>query len=377
MWREVCLSTFLFMGVFRMWLRMLPMITIIRQCLLFIHGEIYMKRIFVRLVCLCATMCLLSSCAERGVSPSEVLLPEETTIKNVKVELPANYSQKNYKRLFIGVYFEIDERNQDVHNVTYATLPSVLESEMSKIKRFSIVTRHSGQKNLDKEKNFQNSGKTDKASRVDVNHGWNANYVMSCDAKFFCEEYERYDHNEFIYVARLSYQLVDMETHEIIDADVVEGRASRTCVRLPSGKIVAGFDPRRDDQIEPITQAATNGARLLGLRLGLRLPIGAKIAAMRGSRFQINKGVAEGFVGEQFVTIYMNDCGIDIPLAAAKINPAEHSATGEVCKWSTHPDDQVLIQRLQSDPNFVHQHDVYVVSQGMPAPPEWENNYAQ
>ncbi|MFI3271564.1 MAG: hypothetical protein R3Y11_05595 [Pseudomonadota bacterium] len=341
-----------------------------------------MKRILMTIFCLCIACCV-SACGghrDRGQRPDTVILPSAPCADDVKVELPANYSQKNYKRLIVAVHVEAQQSKQNRHQLPLYAAASSLETEIAKLKRFTIVSRQGGQKGLAEEKRRQKkqaATAADAAYSTDFGHALQANYVLWCRLSCKREENERYDHNEFLYIARLDYQLIDVETEEIVDADYTEGRAIRTCVRLPSGKIIGGFDPRYNDEQDPVSQAAIRSLQLLGYRLGCRLPIGGKVTTLRGGRFQINKGVAEGFVGKQFVTMYMTENGLDIPLAAAEIKPGEHSSAGEILQWTTHPDDQDLVKKIQTDPFFTVQHDVYVVTQGMPLPPEWEQNYAE
>ncbi len=331
-----------------------------------------------QIVILIALTMMLAACADRTGPYGEIdVVPKITTVNksdDVRVELPANYSQKNYKRLIVAVYFEPNKKAMNTKGLPLASVATALETEMTKLKRFTIVSRQGGQNAIAAEEAFQALGRTDAGSRLRFDSGLNANYVLYCAVTGVREEYERYDYNEFIYVVRLDYQLIDAETGEIVEADYTEGRARRTCVRLPSGRIVAGFDTR-SGELDAVNQAALNGLTLLGNRLGNQLPIGGQVVAMRGDRVKIDKGVAEGFMDKQVVTLYTEDFGMDVPFAVAEITPSDHSSIGKIFAWSDDDYTAELIEELQSDPNFIKRHNVYAVSQGMPLPAEWDTQY--
>lgn len=298
------------------------------------------------------------------------------------VALPANYSQKNYKRLIVAVYFDTNKKMHNDAGLPLATVATSLETEIAKLKRFTIVSRQGGQKAILAEQRFQASGRTNEASRLRFDSGLNANYVLYCEVSGVREEYERVDHNELIYIVRLDYQLIDAETGEIVEADYTEGRARRTCVCLPSGRIIAGFDYRRGE-IDPVNQAALNGLKLLGMRLGTTLPLGGQVVAVRGDRIKIDKGIAEGFASKQIVTVYTEDLGpkggfglgMDVPIAVAELTPSDHNSIGTIFAWNEEPYAQEIVAAFRNDPNFIMRQNVYVVSQGMPLPPEWDRNY--
>ncbi len=339
------------------------------------YGDIMKKNI---VTCLCMlTLCYaLLACASNHGQPIQVK-PNLTTVSrgdDIPVELPANYSQKNYKRLIVGVYFEPDGAAAYYDDLPLATVAMSLETEISKLKRFTIVSRQGGQKAIEAEKKFKNKGMAKTASQMQYGRTLDANFVLYCGISAVREEYERVDHNEFLYIVRLDYQLIDVQTGEIIEADYAEGRAKRTFVRLPSGRFLGGFD-YRSGELDPVNQAALNALKIVGHRLGNALPLGGHVLAMRGDRIQIDKGVSEGFMGKQVVVVYTNDFGMDVPIALAELTPSDHTAVGRIFKWSDEPEAEELVEELQSDPTFVLRNDVFVVSIGMPLPPEWERNY--
>ena len=290
------------------------------------------------------------------------------------IELPQNYSTKNYKRLVVSTWFFPNENTKDYGNLPVGSLSTVMETEISKLKRFTIVSRHLGQKGKMAEKSFQDMGTTERHTKMRFGKALNADYSLSGGISATKEEYERVNKNELLYIVRVDYQIVDNETDEIIEADTAEGRAKRTLIRLPSGKIIGGFDPRQG-QADAIQQAAINALRVVANKLGNKLPIGGQVVGFKGKRFQIDKGYEEGFMGKQVVTLYTEDMGIDLAFAVGEVMPGDHKTPGRIIRWSNDPDVQDIIHDVKSDPLFFKKNELYAVSNGMPLPPEWDNNY--
>jgi len=290
-----------------------------------------------------------------------------------EIELPQNYSTKNYKRLTVSAWFFPNKTADAYADAPVETLSTMMETEISKLKRFTIVSRHLGQKGKLAEKNFQDMGTTDRKTKMRFGKGINADYSLSGGISAVKEEYNRGGKNELVYIIRVDYQLVDNETDEIIEADMAEGRSIRTIMRLPSGKIIGGFS--RNDEKDALAQAAINALKIVSNKLGNKLPIGGQVMGIRGERFSIDKGYEDGFMGKQTVVLYTSDMGIDIPFAVGEITPGKYKTSGKIFAWSEDKDIQDIIQKLQSNKNFIKENEVFAVSTGMPLPPEWENNY--
>ena len=292
-----------------------------------------------------------------------------------QVELPQNYSQKNYKRLVLAANFFANKDYKSYGTVPVEVLSTMLETELSKLKRFTLVSRHLGQKGKLAEKKFQQRGATRSSNKMSLGKGLNAGYGLTGGISSVKEEYDRGSKNQIVYIIRVDYQITDFETDEIIEADMAEGRATRSIFRLPSGKIIGGFTKK--DESEAVKQAAMNALKVIANKLGNKLPIGCQVTGIRGSRFGCDKGYEEGFMGKQMVAIYLDDAGIDLPLAVAEAQPGAHKTSGKIIAWSddTDPYVQDMIRQIRANPRFAKQNDLYAVSLGMPTPPEWDNNY--
>ena len=290
-----------------------------------------------------------------------------------EIELPQNYSTKNYKRLTVSAWFFPNKDSGNFGDQPVETLSTMMETEISKLKRFTIVSRHLGQKGKLAEKNFQDMGTTDRKTKMRFGKGINADYSLTGGISAVKEEYGRGGKTEILYIIRVDYQLIDNETDEIIEADMAEGRAIRNIIKLPSGKVIGGFD--QEEEKDALAQAAIKALRVVSNKIGNKLPIGGQVVGIKGQRFAIDKGYEDGFMGKQTVVLYTSDMGIDLPIAVGEINPGKYKTSGKIIAWTKDEDIQDIVQDVQSNKNYSKENEVYAVSTGMPLPPEWEENY--
>ncbi len=320
----------------------------------------------------------MSACAtnQKGIQIDPTLhsiSKDDYLTGNREIELPQNYSTKNYKKLVLTAWFYPNKDAHNYQNTSAETLSTMMETEISKLKRFTVVSRHLGQKGKMTEKKFQDMGTTNRKNRMRFGKGLNAEYSLTRGVSATKEEFDRGAKNEIIYSIRVDYHLIDLETDEIIESDKAEGRAKRTIFRLPSGKIIGGFSQKEEDNA--YAEASINALKVIANKIGNKLPIGGQVMGFKGQRFSIDKGYAEGFMGEQTVTLYASDMGIDIPFAVGEAHPGDHKTSGKIIRWSKDPDAKDIIKALQNNPNYIKGNDIFAVSNGMPIPPEWEKSY--
>lgn len=330
-------------------------------------------------ICVCAlSAAILTGCAKMQgdvqIEPTLHTVSKADYLSDKKpIELPQNYSTKNYKRLVVATNFFAAKDASSYSDLPLESISTTMETEISKLKRFTIVSRHLGQKGKAAEKRFQDMQTTDAMSRMRFGKALNADYGLVAGVSAVKEEYDRVDHNEVLYIIRVDYQLIDFQTDEILEADSAEGRAVRTLFRLPSGKAIGGFN--QSQEMDALNQASINALKILANKIGNKLPVGGQITGFKGRRFQIDKGYESGFMGKQIVTMYISDMGIDLPLAVGEITPGSHQSPGKILRWSKDPDVQDIISEIKSDPLFFKKNELFAVSNGMPLPPEWDKNY--
>lgn len=296
------------------------------------------------------------------------------------VELPANYSPDNYRMLNVAVSFFGEDRT-DPGNFApdqTSTVASMLESELVKLRRFTILSRSQlGQQGIAAEIEFQDTGMVAANEMIRFGRQRGADYSFVAGVTLAREIFDRVDDQEVIYTVLVNYQIIDIETGEIVEADSAEGRARRTFFMMPSGNIVGGFDPNDDTQVTvALNEASINALKVIANKLGNTLPVGGRVVGFRGDAFQMDAGRDQGLMGEQVVVLYTTDMGVDVPLARARVSPGTDTTRGTIFQWSADPSVQDLLQALREDTRgFMLDYDLWAVSDGMPLPPEWENVY--
>lgn len=297
-----------------------------------------------------------------------------------EVELPANYSPDNYRMLDVAVSFFAEDRTDPGTFATdqTPTVASMLESELAKLRRFTILSRSQlGQQAIAAEVQFQDTGMVSSQEMIRFGQQRGADYSFVAGVTLAREIFDRVQDQEVIYTVLVNYQLINIETGEIVEADSAEGRAQRTFFMMPSGNIVGGFDPNDDAQVTvALNEASINSLKVIANKLGNTLPVGGRVVGFRGDAFQLDAGRDQGLMGEQVVVLYTTDMGVDVPLARARVSPGTDTTRGTIFQWSADPSVQDLVGALQNDSRgFMLDYDLWAVSDGMPLPPEWDNVY--
>lgn len=296
------------------------------------------------------------------------------------VELPQNYDPSNFKKWKVAVsFYPAGKGGSDVFAKEKSqTVSSLFETEISKLKRFTILSRSQlGQQAIRDEKRFQDTGLVDSRDLMRLGKMKGADYALAGGIALKSEKYDRVKNQELLIYVEVNYQLINIESGEIVEADTAQGRAKRTFYQTPSGTYLGGFNIDNEaERSTAINEAAYNALKIIANKLGNKLPVGGQVVGLKGDRFQIDAGNEQGLMGDQVVTVYAWD-GIDIPLAYAEIQPGRNKASGKVIKWSNDPEAQDLISRWRSEGmGLLREMDVFAVSYGMPTPKEWDQNYS-
>lgn len=334
---------------------------------------------------------LLVAC-QAGVSPSEQGIQIEPRLatrtaegiiaSGEAVELPANYSPDNYRMLTVAVSFFPEDRNAPGQFATEQTqtVASLLETELAKLRRFTILSRSQlGQQAIAAEVRYQDTGMVDVNDMIRFGRQRGADFAFAAGVTLAREIFDRVREQEVIYTTLINYQLINIQSGEIVEADKAEGRSRRTFFMMPSGNIVGGFNPNDEKQVTvALNEASINALKVIANTLGNTLPIGGKVVGFRGDAFQIDAGRNEGLMGEQVVVLYTSDMGVDVPLARGRVTPGTDTTRGTVFQWSDDPSVADLVSMLRTDARgFMLDYDLWAVSDGLPLPPEWENVYAR
>ena len=289
------------------------------------------------------------------------------------VQLPANYSVENLKKLQLGVAFSV--KSADGKLKIDPALSGRLQTEMAKLKRFTIFSMHNrnGVKAFERVADMDENVKLDDASDVkNINLILNGTMTITGQAPM-----QKRDYVEYIYVADCDFSIEDLKTRTVVLAEKARGVWVR---RVRHGGI---------GKLESITEdAAIQTAALRALakmanKIGNSLPMGGRITTISGSgeTMAMSAGYNEGIGAKQQVAVFLSENGLDIPLAFAEAAPKNDGTSMlSVYKWNTgHKDAKPIIKELQESPRkFLKNYKgekkdgLYAVAFGMPVPPDWE-----
>ena len=315
------------------------------------------------------------------VAPEIPLDPTLTTYSRQKLEdmdeiaLPMNYSIDNFRKLQLGVAFEsvsgIDRKTGQPISVSQ-DLSTRLQTEMAKLKRFTIYSAHNrgGVMFFEELADVDPTAKLAKPKKVR-----NIDLVLSARVSVTKERQDRYNDTLLIYEVECDFNCEDMKTHTVKFAEKAKGRTARKQVLSFSGRKMAGYSDADEEQA--ITNAAMKALAVIANKLGNTFPVGGQVVGVSssGDRMQLNKGFEDGIGHKQQCVIFVNDGGVDVPLALAEATPGTDKSTLVVYKWNkSDPDAKPLIREYQDAPKqFLKRNKVYAVGYGLSTPPEWEN----
>lgn len=345
------------------------------------------------ITCVMALLAAETAYAKSKKSEEMQIEPDLYTVRSTdfegrnarKIELPGDYNVDQFKEVVITASFYGE--GDTVGEFAFDPVPALsasLEARLAQFKRFTVVSRTLGTKAKLNEKDYQDQGNTQSQGKLRMGRELNPEYALTAGITLAKEIYDRVDHNEVLYVVRAAYQFTDLESNEILEADIVEGRSKRTLFMLPSGTVVGGYSD--EQEMDAINQAGLNALKVIVNKLGNKLPAGGEVAGCADGGFLVRAGTDDGIFGEQVAAFfYRDDIGFDTPLAVAKLKArSETQAQGE---WIGFADSKSRkfgysksqiekAKALQKDPGgFCRAHSVYAVSLGMPLPPEWDSNY--
>lgn len=289
------------------------------------------------------------------------------------VQLPSNYSVDNFKKLQLGVAFSVTAKDGKVK--VDPALSGRLQTEMAKLKRFTIFSMHNrnGVKAFERVADLDESVKLDEASDVkNINLILNASMVISCDV------HELHNEKEYVYVADCDFNCEDLKTRTVLFAEKARGVYGRK-VRYS----LTGQNYGSTTEEVAIQSAALRALAIVANKLGNTFPTGGRVTSISGSgeTMAMAAGYNEGIGAKQQVAVFLTEEGLDIPLAFAEAAPKNDGTSMlSVYKWNTsHKDAKPIIKELQESPRkFLKNYKgektdgLFAVAFGMPVPPDWE-----
>ena len=322
---------------------------------------------------------LLVGCAtpELALEPTLKTYSREDLEDMDEIVLPMNYSTENFRKLQMGVAFDsiggVDRKTGQALSID-PNLSTRLQTEMAKLKRFTIFSAH----NRGGVMFFQYLGDVEEGvTLVEAENVRDIDIVLTGKITVTKERQDRANDRLMIYEVECDFSCEDLKTRTVKFAEKAKGLTARRMVFTTSGRRLGGFDP--SDEQQAITQAAMKALAVVANKLGNTYPVGAKVTGISasGDRMNLSKGFEDGIGNKQQCVIYVDDGGIDVPIALAEATPGADKSTLSVYKWNKRDADaKPLIRELQDAPRqFLKNNKVYAVGYGLSVPPEWDNAY--
>lgn len=324
-------------------------------------------------------LCLLVGCAtpELNLEPKLTTFSREDLEEMDEIVLPTRYSTDLFRKLQMGVAFDsiggVDKKTGQPLTIN-PNLSTRLQTELAKLKRFTIFSTH----NRGGVMFFQDLADVDSdVSLVEAEDVRNIDLILTGKITVTKERQDRYNDTVLIYEAECDFSCEDLKTRTVMVAEKGKGRSARKVLLSFSGRKMAGFSD--DDEQQAITQAVMKALADAANKLGNTFPVGGKVTGITasGDRMTLSVGFEDGIGNKQQCVVYVDDGGVDVPIALAEAAPSTDKSTLTVYKWNkSDADAKPLIRELQDAPRqFLKNNKVYAVGYGLSIPPEWENAY--
>lgn len=291
-----------------------------------------------------------------------------------EIKLPMNYSVNNFRKLRLGVAFEclpgLDKKTGEALSID-TNLSTRLQTEMAKLKRFTVISDH----NNVAEQLAHELADIDPSHQIVEPSEVRKDLYLSVKVVVTREKIDRYADSILIYEVECDLNCQDAKTRTVKFAEKAKGRSVRRQFYAVTDDVrVGGYSD--EDQRQAITQAAMRALAVIANKLGNTFPVGGQIVGVSatGDRMQLNKGFEDGIGNDQQCVIFVNDGGVDVPLALAEAAPGDDKSTLAVYKWNkSDADAKPLIREYQDNPKqFLKKNKIYAVGYGLSTPPEWE-----
>lgn len=326
-----------------------------------------------------ATVWMAVACGTpAGIQPDRKGIQTEATfyrvgreqLKDGPIELPQNYNEEHYRQILMAVNFQqVSTTPGEISPDVGQTVSARLQTEMAKLKRFTIFSLH----NRGGVRVLQNLSQVGEVN-MEIPEGDELpgiDLVLTGALTLSRERHERFNADELIYAVECDFSCEEVATKTVKFAEKSEGRSRRTQVRTLTGKKMGGFDI--NDEEQAIYEAAMEALAGFANKLGHFYPIGGEVTGVLGDRMQMNRGVEHGVVKGMQLVLYTKVSGVDLPIGIAEAQPGPTSSAMVVWRWNTEDAyAKKVIDEIKSDQDWIKNNKLYACSAGTAIPPEWE-----
>ncbi len=315
---------------------------------------------------------LLAGCAEPLSLDPTLSFYSRDALKSGPITMPGNYNTDNYRKLLLGVVVnDIGTKAGEISPEIVQTLSSRLQTEMAKLKRFSVFSAHN-RGGIDFFRSLSDVGDAKLTDEVDMRE---LDLVLSVSISVSKEQQDRYNDKLLIYEVECDFNCEEVRTHEVKFSEKATGRTARAVKYTLTGNRAAGYSDA--DERQAIYNAAMKALAVAANKLGNYYPVGGRITGSLGERMTLDKGFEHGVGKNMQMILYTRVDGVDLPLGVAEASPGTTTSNLQVWRWNTRDDyAEDIIDAMRDNPQkWLSTHDLYAVGYGMALPPDWETTY--
>jgi hypothetical protein len=290
-------------------------------------------------------------------------------LEEQNIKLPNNYDVTTFGVVRIAAYVNNIRWKNGAESASIDTniVGKLLENELARTKRFSVMTRLCSSCNYELAHQQQNGLA---AGAMEPGAELNPDYILEVDIDFGMSVKNLYDHNEVIFYSVATTKLINPTTKETINAfpPIRKNLVAKNFTEM-NGRIINGFDyndPKEKEQA--YKDAAQKAIAVLASQIIDYYPVGGRVINYRAGRLAIDAGIDQGFAIKQPVVLFLSDDGLDIPLASAEITPKRDGGAGVILKWRSDQEAVRVKKKIDAlGKDYLKQVEIYAVSVGTPA----------
>lgn len=324
-------------------------------------------------------MAVICGCATPTIDlgPRIVTFSEEELMDAPRITLPPGYNTENFRKIRMNVFVQsVDGREKVVDSdgrlverelAASQNLGARLQGAMAELNRFTVRSDFN-----------RGAALAENVRRGTEDMKQDADIALSCMVTATKLKITRYDDTYINYEVAVDYSCEDLHTGDVIFSGHAAGKTGAKQFVGITGRITAGFDDTMpENEKRRIEHAALKALVEIANRLGNEFPVGGRIVGTTasGEKLTLDKGELDGIGANQMCVVFVNDGGVDIPIALAAAFPKKTGTSLlEVRRWNDDDTDaKPLVRAFRADPKrFLNENKVYAVGYGMPVPPEWK-----
>ena len=333
------------------------------------RGLAVKRNAFLTLAALCpVALFVAAGCTSSGINPN-ITVYNRDTVADRDVSLPGNYGTENYRRLTLAT-MPGSLISNSFSDSTMKSMSLRMQSELAKIKRFSVYAVHGADETELRE--LEDIGELkvvdpDNLATIDLLASWNV--TLNAEAKHDGRD------TTITFTCTVNLTCKDLRTGVVKFSKDLDFKVYREQRRNRYGHVVEGFDYSNKNNVQSFLQdIATQSAIRIANELGNEYPIGGRITGMLGiDMMTLDKGSEQGIDKGMQMVVYATVGGVDVPLGNAEATPSTNTAQLDVWRLNTGNKYAArVLKQIEEDPNWLNHNKLYAVGYGMAMPPEWQ-----